>query len=73
MKTICKDNCQACNCYGPCACNCCCVSPDNVKAMQDWIADCFEDVDVDTLTPYQTMDAVERHYDGGFAQFIRDA
>lgn len=40
-----------------------------------WIADCTwaEDIDTDELTARQVYAGIERHYDGGWPQFIRDA
>ena len=40
-----------------------------------WIADCqwADDIDADSLTPRQVYAGIERHYDGGWTQFIRDA
>lgn len=36
QKTICKNNCQNCTCYGPCACVCCCNGPNEQEDMTDY-------------------------------------
>ena len=41
--------------------------------MRGWIEDCFEDVDANKLTRDELHAAIERHYDGGIAQFKLDA
>ena len=42
-----------------------------LQDMRDWLADCFEDAPAD-LTDAEVLLAVQRHYDGGTAQFQRD-
>ena len=43
-----------------------------MQEMRDWIADCFEDAP-DDMTDVEVLLAIQRHYDGGTAQFQRDA
>ena len=43
-----------------------------IQAMRDWIEDCFEDAP-DDLTDAEVIAAIERHYNGGVAQFKLDA
>ncbi len=39
---------------------------------RDWIADCFSDVDAYALTDAEVQRGVERHYEGGWCQFVKD-
>ena len=47
-----------------------------IQEMRNWLADCeWQDVDEDeiqSLPARQIIAAVENHYDGGKAQFMRD-
>lgn len=44
-----------------------------VADARAWIADCWGDDLADSLTNGEVIDGVARHYDGGWAQFHRDA
>lgn len=44
-----------------------------VAEARAWIADCWGDELADSLTNGEVVDGVKRHYDGGWAQFHRDA
>ena len=43
-----------------------------LRDMRDWLHDCFSDAPAN-LTEKEVLLAVQRHYDGGTAQFQRDA
>jgi hypothetical protein len=46
---------------------------DLLSEARDWIWDCFSDtVDASTLTDPEVRQGIERHYDGGWAQFEKD-
>jgi hypothetical protein len=38
---------------------------------RDWIADCFDDVNVNELSDVQIFNGIRRHYDGGISAFVR--
>ena len=48
---------------------------DLMTEARGWIADCewADDFDVDALTAEQIRRGIDRHYDGGWAGFVRDA
>ena len=43
------------------------------REARDWIADCWDDVDVASLSDAEIRAGVQRHYEGGWAAFARDA
>ena len=45
---------------------------DLINEARNWIADAFSDVDVEDLTDAEVCRGVQRHYCGGWAQFVRD-
>ena len=47
-------------------------SPIALAEARGWITDCWDDVDPDEMDDDTVVDAVRRHYDGGWAQFLRD-
>lgn len=52
------------------------ATPETIAAAREWVADCvwIEDPeDIEEMTDAQILAGVERHYDGGLAQFIADA
>jgi hypothetical protein len=52
------------------------VTPDEIRAMRAWIADCeWADLDVDSLaelTDECVIRGIRQHYEGGIAQFRAD-
>ena len=49
------------------------MSVSLIDEATDWLSDCFAyDMPAD-LSDEETLEAVERHYDGGLAGFIRDS
>ena len=53
------------------------LSPEQIKQAKEWIKDCqwgeeFEDGDIDALSDSEVESGVNRHYDGGLKQFIKD-
>lgn len=44
-----------------------------VTEARAWIADCWGDELADSLTNGEVIDGIARNYDGGWAQFHRDA
>ena len=44
---------------------------NHITSARAWIADCFSDAP-DDLDDDETIDAVNRHYVGGWVQFIAD-
>lgn len=45
---------------------------DLISEARDWIADAFSDVDASELSDTDVYFGVQRHYDGGWAQFVAD-
>lgn len=48
-----------------------------LDAARDWVKDCTwadaeDDSDIDDMTAEQITRGVQRHYDGGIAQFLQD-
>lgn len=50
------------------------VSPTMLHWMRCWVADCewLDDCDVEDFTDAEIVAGVERHYEGGVAQFAAD-
>lgn len=50
--------------------------PEIIKDMRDWLKDCYEDEydqeEIDSCSERQIIAAVDREYDGGLMQFLRD-
>lgn len=49
-----------------------------IKSMREWAKDCQwnDDIDnefIDELTSTQVLIGIEKHYDGGIAQFLLDS
>ena len=45
---------------------------DLITEARDWIDDAFSDVDAYALTDAEVRRGVERHYEGGWSQFVSD-
>lgn len=51
-------------------------TPEQVQAARDWVADCMWKEDPEDIAEYDDatiVRGVQRHYDGGWAQFLGDA
>ena len=49
-----------------------CEATHPIRDARDWIADCFDDVDAWELSDDAVWQGIERHYEGGVDQFMRD-
>jgi hypothetical protein len=48
------------------------VNADEVREARAWLADCFDDYDDDEISDREVVRGIERHYEGGIAQFLQD-
>ena len=53
------------------------LTPELIRQAKDWIADCeWADIlcqsDIDSLRPESVFASVQKHYSGGWEQFIKD-
>lgn len=50
------------------------IDRELIKAGLDWLHDCFdnEDGELDGLSDREVRAGVDRHYEGGWEQFLRD-
>jgi len=44
-----------------------------IAEARGWIADCFDDVNVDELSDEVVRWGIRNHYAGGWAAFVKDA
>ena len=56
------------------------ITPKHIEEARDWIKDCMggwrdleSEDDVDDLTDNEILRGVQKHYNGGLAQFIKDS
>lgn len=52
------------------------VTPELVQEAREWVADCEWKEDPEDITEYadsEIVRGVERHYDGGWAAFVRNS
>lgn len=49
--------------------------PEMIEAAREWISDCqwdnLDEDDIRELSPVEIISGVDKHYDGGWADFIR--
>ena len=65
LVSVAEDHLRECSAPDPC------TEPDLYREARGWIADCFDDVDVAELTDAEVRAGIQRHYEGGWAAFVR--
>lgn len=46
------------------------LNAEQIKLAKSWIADCFDDVDVNELSDAQVELGIAHHFDGGISAFL---